>query len=67
MANESPRIITESTLEIVERETDACRVSVLRRVVGLPVRGRVGQRIDRALAAHGIIPPATPTEQVSRG
>ncbi len=37
------------------------RQSVERRLLGLPIRGRVGQRIDAELARHGFTPGAPVT------
>jgi hypothetical protein len=39
---------------------DVHRHSVERRLLGLPVRGRAGRRIDAELARRGIAPPSAP-------
>jgi hypothetical protein len=52
--NEQPRITDELLDQIADRDAEVARISVLRRLVGLPVRGRAGARIDRALEAHGL-------------
>lgn len=46
--NDSPQI-SDMDLKELCRIADACELSVLRRLVGLPVRGRVAARIDRAI------------------
>ena len=53
MKHKAPRI-DDRTVDSIVEEADADRRSVIRRLVGLPVRGRAGARIDRALAALGI-------------
>jgi hypothetical protein len=61
------------TLAIIAAIADAAlahRHSVERRLLGLPVRGRVGQRIDAELAKRGITPgaflPSTEPPAISR-
>jgi len=56
--NESARVTDEFVAD-VRREADACDPSIYRRLLGLPVRGRTGARIDRVLAARGFVPPGT--------
>lgn len=46
--------ISDSTVAVIAAEADAHPRSVVRRLAGLPVRGRSGVRIDRALVAHGL-------------
>jgi hypothetical protein len=46
--------IDDDTLEQVARESETDHRSVLRRIAGLPVKGRAGLRIDRVLAARNI-------------
>lgn len=43
-------IIADGVLAELAEKASACRYSVLRRYVGLPVRGRVAARIDAVLA-----------------
>lgn len=62
MANNEPQV-TDSLVDDVVEATEAAPITVLRRLVGLPVRGRVAGRIDRELAARGLksggsVPPA---------
>jgi hypothetical protein len=42
-------ILSDDELVAMARRADADTVSVLRRLVGLPVRGRAGERVDAAL------------------
>ncbi len=54
MIDEKPRgVPTPEELEEIAAEAIAHRHSVTRRIVGLPVRGAVGARIDAALARRG--------------
>ena len=47
MRNETP--ITDVDVHDIANRADVCERSVLRRLSGLPVRGRAGARIDRIL------------------
>jgi hypothetical protein len=49
-------LVTDEVLAEICREADVIPASALRRICGLPVRGRVGRRIDAALAKRGIVP-----------
>lgn len=49
------RIITDEDISAVTEAARAHERSVLRRVLGLPVRGRVAADIDRELVARGLI------------
>ena len=54
-------MLFDMTLDIIEavaEEALAHKQTVERRMLGLRVRGRVGQRIDAALAKRGIKPGA---------
>lgn len=48
------RPITDADLHAIADAARAHERSILRRVVGLPVRGRVAEVIDRELTARGI-------------
>lgn len=61
MANENTPRITDELVSICVREAEVAPISVLRRIVGLPVRGRTGVRIDRVLEAHGLRAPLFPS------
>lgn len=50
--------LTEAILHDVVDDVPADQKSVLRRALGLPVRGRIAARIDRALADRGVVPPS---------
>jgi hypothetical protein len=54
VAGDRPAITDELVEEIVE-ESETCERSVMRRLLGLQVRGRAGERVDREIAArlHG--------------
>jgi hypothetical protein len=57
MAGDAPSTTTESEIsdeavDAIARDADVDRRTVIRRLAGLPVRGRVGARVDRALAAR---------------
>ena len=45
-------IVTDEIVDEIATEVRADRKTVIRRLAGLPVRGRVGADIDRALAAR---------------
>ena len=47
--------ITDELVAALSREADADERSITRALAGLPVRGRAGARIARALAAHGLV------------
>jgi hypothetical protein len=47
--------ITDELIADIAKEADSHRQSVLRRLLGLPVKGRSGRRIDRVLAARGLL------------
>jgi hypothetical protein len=42
--------ITDAVVDAIAEDADVDQRSVLRRLAGLPVRGRSGRRIDRAVA-----------------
>lgn len=42
--------VDDRIVEIIASKADVDERSVIRRLAGLPVRGRVGNRIDRAIA-----------------
>lgn len=62
----TPPPITDRLLDELERERVGARISILRRLVGLPVRGITGERIDRALAARGLRAGAFQTTSPNR-
>jgi hypothetical protein len=45
--------IDDQVVEDIARAADVDTRSVIRRLAGLPVRGRVGARVDRELALRG--------------
>jgi hypothetical protein len=49
MQHEAPRI-SKQTVEQIAAKADCDERSVIRKLAGLPVRGRVGARVDRAIA-----------------
>jgi hypothetical protein len=51
-------MLTKSQAQGVADRTGTALISVMRRLLGWPVRGRAGQRIDAALAAWPASPPA---------
>jgi hypothetical protein len=51
------RRITDDDVAYVREDTGAADQSIYRRALGLPVRGRVVTRIDRALEELGIVCP----------
>ncbi len=40
----------DDVVDVIAKRADADRRSVIRRLAGLPVRGRAGARIERAIA-----------------
>jgi hypothetical protein len=52
----NPTHLDEVVADVVIKSGGAER-TVYRRLLGLPVRGRVAARVDRALAERGITPP----------
>ncbi len=42
--------VTDAVVDAIAAEADSDRRSVIRRLAGLPVRGRAGRRIDAVLA-----------------
>lgn len=63
--------VTEELLSDITTTAGAAEISVMRRLLGLPVRGQAGERIDRELAKRGLLPsngpvpapePAAPTD-----
>ena len=50
-------MIDTSTIDAVAAAALAHRNTVVRRVLGLPVRGKVSARIDVELSKRGIVPP----------
>lgn len=53
-------IITDDTIASLTVEADADTRTILRALLGLPVRGRTGERVRRVLAARGLCPIASP-------
>lgn len=41
--------ITDDDIALLVKQAVATRESVMRRLLGLPVRGRVGERVDKAI------------------
>lgn len=52
--NAGLQVINDETLKEISTEASAAAVSVLRRLAGLPVRGRAQGRIDAVLQARGL-------------
>jgi hypothetical protein len=50
--------LTNELVTEVAAEADTDERSVVKRLAGLPVRGRAGPRIDRALERRGLRRPA---------
>lgn len=48
--------VDDHVVQRLADEADVAARSVVRRLAGLPVRGRCGARIDKVLAAHGLAP-----------
>jgi len=48
-------VITDELLTIIAAGASADRRSVIRRLVGLPVRGIRGQAIDREMRRHRLV------------
>jgi hypothetical protein len=55
--SEQRQPIDEQLLREAQRRTDAHQVTIMRRMLGLPVRGRVAARVDRVLAELGVAVP----------
>jgi hypothetical protein len=55
MKHEAPRI-DDAAVALLAEQLEVDKRTIVRRLAGLPVRGRVGARIDRALAEH-LTPP----------
>ena len=57
MKNDTPRTeVTDETVNLIAARADVDPRTVVRRLAHLPVRGRVGVRVDRAIAdvlSHG--------------
>jgi hypothetical protein len=51
--NHAPRITDELIRDVAE-DAGAAERSVMRRILGLRVRGRAQKRVDAALAARGV-------------
>ncbi len=47
--------ITDEFISALADQLGVSEVSIIRRVAGLPVRGRAGRRIDRALAERNVL------------
>ena len=47
--------ITDDLVRRLAAESDTDPRSITRALAGLPVRGRAGERIRRALEAHGLV------------
>ncbi len=56
MPNPSTIQLTDQTISTIAAEADTDPRSVLRRLAGLPVKGRAGARVARVIAARGISP-----------
>ena len=50
----SQRRLDEQTVREIAVEADVDERTLLKRIVGLPVRGRTGRRIDAVLARRGL-------------
>lgn len=55
-----PQLITDDTIASLTVEADADPRTILRALLGLPVRGRTGERVRRVLAARGLAPSTPP-------
>ena len=51
----SPAPIDDALVAAIAAEADADDRTVVRRLAGLPVRGRPGRRVDAALAKRGLL------------
>ena len=49
------RTITDDLVRRLAAESDTDTRSIIRALARLPVRGRAGERIRRALEAHGLV------------
>jgi len=47
--------LTDETIDTIAEETASHRRTVERRLLGLPVRGRVATRVDAVLAKRGLL------------
>jgi hypothetical protein len=47
--------LTDETIDSIADETASHRRTVERRLLGLPVRGRVASRVDAVLAKRGLL------------
>ncbi|MGA7120006.1 MAG: hypothetical protein WBY94_07915 [Polyangiaceae bacterium] len=54
MLQEARRKLDEKTVREIAVEADVDERTLLKRLVGLPVRGRTGRRIDAVLARKGL-------------
>ena len=54
MPHETPRTayVSDRIVDVIATEADCYRRTVIRRLAGLPVRGRVETRVDRAIGHH---------------
>jgi len=52
MKRREPGVINDAVVREIAEEADTDERSVVRRIAGLPVRGRAGKRIDRILASR---------------
>jgi hypothetical protein len=48
--------LSDEKIETLAREASVATKSIMRRLVGLPVRGMAGDRADRVLREHGLAP-----------
>lgn len=51
-------LLSEEKLQALADEAVTSPVTILKRIVGLPVRTSAGRRADAVLARHGVVPPA---------
>lgn len=54
MGTDNAPAVSQETIDIISREADAHPRTVMARLLGLPVRGRVARRVDGAIERHGI-------------
>ena len=64
--HDAPRTdITDDTVALIAARADVDPRTVVRRLAHLPVRGRVGVRVDRAIADVLGIPSAPPAHKAA--
>ncbi len=62
-----PQRITDDLVDDIAKRTHRDERSVLRRLVGLPVRGQAGTAIDAELARLGLAPAVSVTKSADDG